>query len=379
MQSEHERKQLRALLIEDNPIDADLLQEALSDEGLPTVEVSWAQSLAEGLRYLDASRFDVVLLDLSLPDSHGIKTLEKLRCRAAYVPVVILSGLDDKEMALESMQKGAQDYLVKGRPSGESICRSMRYAIERSRAEELDKKLVLFDQREEFIAMLAHDLRSPLQGSNRMLSLMLSGSLGETPQWQIELLSKLKESNESVLLMINNVLEAYRLEAGDQDYTFTSVNVAKLLLSCSNEMAPLAKAKQLEVTSQVSEVPEISADFMAIKRIFINLLSNAVKFTPDGGHIELSISGRDKQVLFRITDSGVGITSEQQSHLLERFWQAEGKARHAGVGLGLYLISKLVDAHHGTVSCESTPGHGTTFEVCLPVSTNGSHAFAAIN
>jgi len=365
--------EIRALLIEDNPDDADLVQEALSDEALPTVEVTWVQTLADGIKCLEAGNQDVVLLDLSLPDCQSLDTLVKLRVRFSEVPVVILTGLDDKELALESVRRGAQDYLVKGKPSGESICRSMRYAIERKRTDELEKKLSLFDQREEFIAMLAHDLRSPLYGANRMLNLMLKGSLGPIPDWQKESLSVLKNSNESILLMIGNVLETYRFEDGKQSLVFAPVSVAKVLTTCSDEMAPLAMAKELVVENSISEVPEILADEIAIKRVISNLYSNAIKFTPQGGAIQLTLSAKNNLLSVYVKDTGIGMTPEQQSHLFQRFWQGGDKLRFGGVGLGLYLSNKLVDAHHGTIRCESKLGVGTTFEVCLPIGKNGSN------
>ncbi|MBY0432420.1 MAG: response regulator, partial [Rhodospirillales bacterium] len=126
------------LLVEDNPGDARLVREMLRDwDGHPKIgAVHAVDSLAGALAALAAEAFQVVLLDLSLPDSHGLETVSRLRQAAPTIPVVVLSGTDDEEMALKAVKGGAQDYLVKGRGDGETICRAISYAIERFRAEE---------------------------------------------------------------------------------------------------------------------------------------------------------------------------------------------------------------------------------------------------
>ena len=131
---------IKVLLVEDNPGDALLLRETLADTNA-AIEWTHDQKLASALNRLDQERFDVVLLDLSLPDSHGIDTFHKVRKRAPQAPVVMLTGLDDETTAVEAMSQGAQDYLVKGGTDGHALLRSMRYAIERTRREFAEREL----------------------------------------------------------------------------------------------------------------------------------------------------------------------------------------------------------------------------------------------
>jgi serine phosphatase RsbU (regulator of sigma subunit) len=131
---------IKVLLVEDNPGDALLLRETLADTNA-AIEWTHDQKLASALNRLDQERFDVVLLDLSLPDSHGIETFHKVRKRAPQAPVVMLTGLDDETTAAEAMSQGAQDYLVKGGTDGHALLRSMRYAIERTRREFAEREL----------------------------------------------------------------------------------------------------------------------------------------------------------------------------------------------------------------------------------------------
>jgi serine phosphatase RsbU (regulator of sigma subunit) len=131
---------IKVLLVEDNAGDALLLRETLADT---EAQIAWShdQKLADALGRLEKEKFDVVLLDLSLPDSHGIETFRKIQRRAPDAPVVMLTGLDDETVAVEAMQQGAQDYLVKGGTDGHALLRSMRYAIERTRRERAERQL----------------------------------------------------------------------------------------------------------------------------------------------------------------------------------------------------------------------------------------------
>ncbi len=137
---------IKILLVEDNPVDAQLTQDVLGEWASDRFEVSHASILAEGLTRLGRDRFDVVLLDLSLPDTHGLSTVTQVLATSPGVPVVVLSGHDDHPLALQALQHGAQDYLVKGQGSADFLARSILYAIERKRAQERLTYLAQYDQ-----------------------------------------------------------------------------------------------------------------------------------------------------------------------------------------------------------------------------------------
>jgi two-component system cell cycle response regulator len=137
---------LKVLLVEDNKLDAQLTQDLLAKESNQSFDLVHVGGLSEALPRLSRESFDVVLLDLSLPDGHGLDTLGQVQVAAPSLPVVVLSGLDDKELALQAVQYGAQDYLVKGQDSAEMLVRAIRYSIERKRAEERLIYLAQYDQ-----------------------------------------------------------------------------------------------------------------------------------------------------------------------------------------------------------------------------------------
>jgi len=125
------RAPIKILLVEDNPGDARLIREMLAEEGEGQFVITHAERLGDAFHRLDEEHDDVILLDLSLPDSHGLDTFDGIHGRASEVPVIVLTGLDDESIAVKAVQEGAQDYLVKGKVDGALLARSIRYAIER--------------------------------------------------------------------------------------------------------------------------------------------------------------------------------------------------------------------------------------------------------
>jgi two-component system, cell cycle response regulator len=136
---------IKVLLVEDNDVDAELTQDLLSEWSMEEFQITRAKTLAEGFSFLSRERFDAVLLDLSLPDTFGLPTVRQVHAMNPTVPVVILSGVTDQSLALQAVQQGAQDYLVKGQGHPELLARAIRYAIERKRAEEHLTYLAQYD------------------------------------------------------------------------------------------------------------------------------------------------------------------------------------------------------------------------------------------
>jgi two-component system, cell cycle response regulator len=136
---------IKVLLVEDNDVDAQLTQDLLSEWSSEEFQVSRVKTLGEGLTYLSRERFDAVLLDLSLPDAFGLPTVRQIHDTSPTIPVVVLSGVSDQSLALQAVQQGAQDYLVKGQGHPELLARAVRYAIERKRTEERLTYLAQYD------------------------------------------------------------------------------------------------------------------------------------------------------------------------------------------------------------------------------------------
>ncbi len=205
----------RVLLIEDNPGDADLVR-LRSVEGGITAEVNCVDRLADGLAVLAQQPPSVVLLDLNLPDSHGADTFRRVLEIAPDVPIVILSGQDDKRLATKAMHDGAQDYLVKGDITGKRLERAMRHAVERQallRTLDISRKQQI-EFKNRFLSHVSHELRTPLTCIHQYSSLLFDGLAGPISSEQRDHLQTILKSVNQLHAMIRDLLEATRAESG---------------------------------------------------------------------------------------------------------------------------------------------------------------------
>jgi PAS domain S-box-containing protein len=234
--------------------------------------------------------------------------------------------------------------------------------------EDITGRITIEQQREDFVATLTHDLKNPLLGTNRMLDLLVAGKLGEIDARQIDILKQVRESNSTLIHMIQNLLDVYRYESVALIPENEHVNLSHLLDTAVTRNQLTARAKGIKLTLNVPNretVAEVS--MQAIDRVVQNLLDNALKFTPEQGQIEVKLHDLGNQRQIEVKDSGPGVDLEEQKQLFNRFWQGiPGKKYSHGTGLGLYICKQIVEAHRGKIVCNSIPGRGTSFLVTLP-------------
>jgi signal transduction histidine kinase len=363
------RARIRALLIEDNPGDATLIGEMLRDAGggLAAVDLHCVDRLARGLAHLAAEETDVVLLDLSLPDSQGLDTFAAVHAAAPTIPTVVLSGLDDEGLAFRAVQEGAQDYLVKGQVEGGTILRSMRYAIERQRLEVARRDLER--QRDEFFSSVSHDLRTPVAAIKAAITVVLSNEPPNMPPALHRLLGNVDLAADELASLIENLLEIARLQAGRVELWRTEVDVRDVVMRAARAVEPLLQLRkqQLEL-SMPRESVEASIDAERLGRVLRNLLGNAQKYGREGGTVHVTLEWHVDEVCLAVMDDGPGIPSEEHERIFERFYRGNGAAAtgRVGSGLGLAIARGLVDLHGGRLWVESAPGRGSTFRISLP-------------
>jgi len=356
---------IRALLVEDNPGDARLIREMLRDAGgsANAISVSVADRLATGIQHLHEQGADLVLLDLSLPDSSGLATFDTLHAAAPGTPIVVLSGLADESVAVTAVHHGAQDYLVKGQVDGSAVLRSMRYAIERQRLEAA--RVELERQRDEFFSSVSHDLRTPVAAIKAAIGVILANEPVDMPAPLHRLLGNIDLAADELAKLIEDLLEIARLQAGRVTLWRSPIDLRDVVGRAVHAIEPLAaeRGQTLEVEQPTRPVT-FDADGDRLGRVLRNLLANAQKYGRDGGCIGVRVEDASNQVRIFVTDDGPGIPVEDQERIFERFYRVGGSAT-AGTGLGLAIARGLVELHGGTLSVESTPGQGSTFIVAL--------------
>jgi signal transduction histidine kinase len=369
---------LRILLVEDNPGDARLIREALRDAGSLDFELKHADRLAAALPLLAAHEADVALLDLSLPDAHGLETVTRALAAAPDVPIVVLTGLDDETVAIQAVQAGAQDYLVKGQAEPGMLARALRYAMERKRLEAERARLLEAEHqartaaeaavraRDEVLRIVAHDIGNSLSAV-KIHALVLERTLPAGDGEARKRTAAIRDLTAQMDRLRQDLLDVAAIEAGRLAVEPVELEVGAVVAEAVESLAGVAAEKGVALSSTVEAgLPRVFADRERVLQVLANLAGNAVKFTPSGGRVEVSAAREGDEVRVAVHDTGPGIAAEDLSYVFDRFWQARS-TRRAGAGLGLAIAKGIVEAHGGRISAESTAGEGSTFAFTLPV------------
>ena len=254
-----------------------------------------------------------------------------------------------------------------------------KYEAEKIRAEGANKA------KSEFLANMSHELRTPLNAINGFSEIMVGemfGAMGDKryKEYAQDILS----SGQHLLALINDILDMSKIEAGKMNLRFEPMQLSDVVEDCVRLMRNRADAGGLSLEFDLPVLPEIEADYRAIKQVILNLLSNALKFTPAGGQVrvgaEMRRDGAEERVRLVVRDTGIGISPEDLDRLARPFEQIENQhsKTQQGTGLGLALTKSLVELHHGLLELASEPGVGTTASVTLPTRhTAQAGAFAS--
>lgn len=362
---------LDVVFIDDDENFVDLVIAQFRGVLVPTVCVRVANDLAEGIQAVKTQEPDAIVLDLGLPGETGLSALEKMLSLFPMVPIVVLTGNDNEEIATGALQAGAQDFIHKDRFNVELLMRSLRYAVLRKQTQTSARRVALLEQRAEFIAMLAHDLKNPLLGMNRVLHAFGAEALGALNTEQKDLIAEMQASNNGLLELIQNMLELYKCDQNQ----FTQAKRMDFRLDelVSDFVRPWEAPARLQNVSLETDATRsrcvMNGDRGALDRLFGNLMSNALKFTPEGGAVKIlaECSAVPGRLRIEVTDSGSGMSEDDVKSLFGRFSRPTSTSNYRySSGLGLYVCKRIVDSHNGVIHCTSQLGVGTTFTVELP-------------
>lgn len=360
---------LRVLIVEDDAVAGKVVEAALALEKSRPFEPVWVKTLGEALNRVEAEEFPVVVLDLNLPDSAGLETFRRLGEAAPDAAVVLLTGLTDESAALEAMQLGAQDYLVKGPVDAPLLVRAVRYAHERKRARRETEKL-----KDEFLHHVSHELRSPLTAIYQAVQLLAEGIAGEARPDQKRLAAIALRNSEHLKAMIDDLLETTRAETGKLIVEPRRIDAGKVVADVAAEKKLAADKRGVAFLVETANAPLVYADPVRVRQVVMNLVDNALKFTPKGGTLTLSCgpaAGEAGKVVVAVTDTGPGLPAEDCRLVFDRLYQAKGVApatgERKGLGLGLYISREIVVRSGGRIWVESEPGKGAAFKFTLPV------------
>jgi len=368
-------KALQVLLIEDSVGDVRLLRQMFKREKPGSFEFTHFVRMGEAEMHLAKGGVDIVLLDMGLPDGHGLDTLRRARAAAPDTPMIVLTGLDDEALAAEAIKEGAQDYLIKGQIENRALPRCLRYAIERHRMQ-TETDLIRTNQlqfKDEFLSHVSHELRSPLNAIYQFGSILVDRLDGELNVKQQEHLGTILRNVNQLKSMINDLFEVAGGQTGKLKIELQRASLAEAIDYTIASLRGAAAIKGIDLSSEIEDLlPAVCADPTRIRQMLIILVENAIKFTPANGSVEVKariFEGDRGFLLLEVSDSGCGISPDMTERIFERLFQASNDPvdGRKGLGLGLHICKELVTRQGGQIWVKSAPGRGSTFSVRLPV------------
>ena len=368
------------LVVDDNEANRDVLSRRLMRQGYGVITAS---NGIEALAAMRTQPFDLVLLDIIMPEMDGYEVLRQIKLDAVlcHVPVIVISALSELESIVRCIELGADDYLTK--PFNPTLLKARTGAcLEKKRA--YDRTAQLYEQlqqnyvrlqdleklRDDLTHMIIHDLRTPL--TSVMAGMQTLEAVGELNQMQQEMLTLSLDGGQTLLSMINDLLDVDKMESGSLELDYAEQSPEALVISAVSQVALLAESNGLSLVSEVEEgLDSFQGDGDKLRRTLVNLLGNAIKFTRPGGTVTVAArhaqDGRSRK--FSVTDTGEGIPADAFERIFEKFGQVEARkgGRKMSTGLGLTFCKLVVEAHGGSIKVESETGKGSTFSFTLPL------------
>ena len=362
----------KILVIDDEEVVLDSCT-AVLDGG--DCRVTTANNGAEGLKRLEELQPDLIFLDLKMPGLSGLEVLERIRAKHALMVVIVITGYATVSSAVEAMKKGAFDFLPKPF-TPEELRLIARRGLEHSR---LVQQTVALRQekemlRENFAAIVSHELKSPLGALQQNLYALVGEMEDKLSEEQQQRFKRLQTRLDDLLKLIHSWLRVFTVDINKLKETFKPIGVGEIVAKAVESIQPHATRKAIEIVPSVADgLPQINGDEGSLTEVVTNLLGNAVKYSFPNHKIQVRAEAQNSEMLVSVTDTGVGIAKEDLPRLFQDF--ARGQAQPEGVsgcGMGLAISRRIVEVHSGSISVESEPGKGSTFTIHLPVGQNQS-------
>lgn len=331
-------------------------------------EVQEASTGEEALEILEKQAPDIVLLDNKLPGMDGMEVLEIIRNRGLEVMVAMITSYASLEIAARATDDGARDFIPKPftpaelKASVDLIAKQLFLKRITHTMKEEGKKI-----RYQFLSVLSHELKSPLNALDGYLQMMKDHELGEAISDYQHVVDRSMQRVEGMRSLIMDLLDFTKIRLERKEDKIEHVNLKERAHLALSTIKPLAIQRNISVSFRGDEV-FFDADPSDLDIMFNNLLSNAVKYNKEGGSVEVATVSNEHQAEILVRDTGIGMSEEEVSQLFKEFVRIKNVKTKGitGSGLGLSIVSKIAELYGGHIQVESTPNTGSEFRVILP-------------
>ncbi len=330
----------------------------------------------EALEVFEQRRPDVTIVDAILGEISGYEIASSIHdAIEGPCPVIITTPAYDAADEEQALTAGASDVLTKPIREHELLARVRALADSRDLYETLEDRAEQLEQaneelrelqqiRDDLTHMIVHDMRTPL--TNIISGLQTVEATEYEEDLSREFIPEAIEAGQELADMINNLLDISKMEAGELEPERELLDLCDLVTDAFERVEQLAREGDLDLEAQFDEGIEVNGDPDLLRRVLVNLLGNGIKFTPAGGSVKVEAEAEHDAVVVCVTDTGPGISEEQQEQLFRKFSQLDSEQKHQGTGLGLTFVKLAVEAHGGEVWVESELGEGSSFCFTLP-------------
>lgn len=366
-------KSSKILVVDDDRLNVRILCNILTGEGY---SLATADSGENALLTYESFKPDLILLDVMMPGLNGFDTCRELRRRHGDTacPVIFITAKNESDDVVEGLNAGGVDYLPKPFRAKEALARIRIHLVNRHLIEQQKSLVAQLSKantaKNKFLGMAAHDLRNPLASIRGLSEFLRDGVVGPMPAEQLDLINTIHDASQSMLRMVNELLDVATIESGVLKVGRERRNLTEIIeKSVYLENIEAAKKNtRIHFTPAAGLSANLDVDGAKIKQVVDNLLSNAVKYSPPGSSIRVLLSPTAGGWSFAVQDQGPGIPDNERDILFKDFGRLSAKPTggEKSTGLGLAICRKIVEAHEGTITVQNLPSGGCEFRVFLP-------------
>ncbi len=334
-----------------------------------TFEVLQAPTGEDGIAMIESDKPDIILLDNKLPGIQGVDVLEYVRERKYDIVIAMITSYASLDVAIRATRDGATDFIPKPftpqelKSSIENISKQLYLRKVTDKLKQEGKKI-----RYQFLSVLSHELKAPLNALEGYLRMMQEKQAGDRIDDYATHIDRSLQRIQGMRNLIMDLLDFTKIRLERKEEKIQEVDLAEVAKGAIVTVQPYAIQMEVSVNLDVRSDSKIMADPEDMEIIFNNLISNAVKYNKFGGRADITIDSTENEVFLIFTDTGIGISEADRENLFTEFMRVKNERTKniSGSGLGLSIVRKVIELYHGTIKVDSTPDMGTVFTVRLP-------------